>query len=307
MKNKLDDIDKEDLISLLTQQGLLLRDMYKELGVCEGTFKRKLKEFNINLSDYIDYRAKYNVFAFDNIDTEEKAYWLGFLYADGNVRSFDGVHNNNTISLELAFIDYDHLIKFKTFMNDQRPDSIIRIRERFTAKGNKQKLAAYDICNSHLRQSLINTGCVPAKSLILKFPDENIFKGEELVYDFIRGYVDGDGCLSKTNDNRLFISIRGTFDFLSGIKNYFPQFSKVYSEVNSRTTKVQYKLECCSNKADKVAYKLYEGSNIYLDRKFNKFTALCKLHNSETSGNNGEGCDANTVITDSIAKGESAS
>lgn len=304
---KLANVSREEMISLLTQQGLLLRDISEKLGVTIDTLKRRLKELNIDHLDYSDYRAKYNVFVFDSIDTEDKAYWLGFLYADGNVRSDDGIHNNNTVSTELNFIDYEHIIKFKTFMGDQRPDSIIRVRERFTAKGNKQKMAAYDVCNGHLRQSLIDLGCVPAKSLILKFPEEEIFKEKDFVYDFIRGYVDGDGCLYRSHD-RLGISIRGTFEFLEGVKKHFPQqFTKVFSEVDPRTKAVQYKLSCCSDKADQVAYKLYENSSIYLDRKFDKYATLCKLHHSEKLGNNGEGCDANTVITDSIAEGESVS
>ncbi len=276
-KNKLYNISKLELISLLTEQGLLIRDICKRLGVCRGTLRKKFREFNINPSDYLNFRAKYDVFVFDIIDTEEKAYWLGFLYADGNVRS-KNVHNNNTISLSLNFEDYNHLLKFKAFMKDSRPESIIRIKERLASSGNKLKQATYDVCNGHLRQALINLGCVPNKSNILKFPSETIFIKNEFIYDFIRGYVDGDGSLSKTRrDNRLYISIRGTFDFLSGIRKYFPQFTKVYSETDNRTGRIQHKLACSSDKADKIAYKLYKNSHIYLDRKFNKFAALCKL------------------------------
>lgn len=304
MKSKLNNVSKEDLIALLTQPGLLLKDIYKKLRVCRGTLRKKFKEFNIIPSDYLNFRAKYNVFVFDSIDTEEKAYWLGFLYADGNVRS-ENIHNNNTISLSLSFKDYNHLIKFKTFMKDMRPDSIIRVRERLAASGNKLKVATYDVCNSHLRQSLINLGCVPNKSNILEFPRESIFKRTKLIYDLIRGYIDGDGSLSKTKrDGRLYISIRGTLNFLNRIRKAFPQFTKVYSEVDSRTNKIQHKLACSSDKADEVAYKLYENSSIYLDRKFEKFAALCKLHkNSEKSGKIGEGCDANTEVISEISKG----
>ena len=306
---KLANVSREEMISLLTPRTVVQAEALEKLGVTIDTLKRRLKELNIDHLDYSDYRAKYNVFVFDSIDTEDKAYWLGFLYADGNVRSDDSIHNNNTVSVELSFVDYGHLIKFKTFMEDQRPDSIIRICERPAASGRMLKFATYDTCNAHLRQSLINAGCLPNKSNILEFPDESIFATKDLIYDFIRGYIDGDGCLSKTvgHGNRLALSIRGTKNFLEGIRNYFPQFTKVYSEVDNRTKTIQYRLLCCSNKADQVAYKLYENSNIYLDRKFDKYATLCKLHHSEKLGNNGEGCDANTVITDSIAEGESVS
>lgn len=41
---------------------------------------------------------------FENIDTEEKAYWLGFLYADGYVNA-----NEDKIELCLAEKDFHHL------------------------------------------------------------------------------------------------------------------------------------------------------------------------------------------------------
>lgn len=48
---------------------------------------------------------------------------------------------------------------------------------------------------------LINYGCTTRKSLTLKFPNINIFKNKSYIYDFIRGYVDGDGCLSYSDKN----------------------------------------------------------------------------------------------------------
>ena len=48
---------------------------------------------------------------FENIDTEEKAYWLGFLYADGYVNA-----NEDKIELCLAEKDFHHLEKFKNFI-----------------------------------------------------------------------------------------------------------------------------------------------------------------------------------------------
>ena len=49
---------------------------------------------------------------FDTIDTQEKAYWLGFLFADGNVSNI-----SNTVSISLKGDDIAHLEKFKIFIN----------------------------------------------------------------------------------------------------------------------------------------------------------------------------------------------
>lgn len=52
-----------------------------------------------------------NRYIFDKIDTEEKAYWLGFLYADWSVGS-----KEDKIELSLAACDYNHIQKFKDFI-----------------------------------------------------------------------------------------------------------------------------------------------------------------------------------------------
>ena len=53
--------------------------------------------------------------SFDVIDTEEKAYWLGFLYADGNVSN-----TKNEVGITLQSSDIKHLYKFKTFLKSSK-------------------------------------------------------------------------------------------------------------------------------------------------------------------------------------------
>ena len=68
---------------------------------------------------------------------------------------------------------------------------------------------------------LIELGCVPQKSLILRFPSLTIFSSVNLIRHFVRGYVDGDGSLSYTTTGRLVIYIIGTKEFLSKIISLF--------------------------------------------------------------------------------------
>jgi len=296
-------LTREDLIALY-ESGTSIAKVAKTYHTSEDTVRRRNLEFGIKIEDYYENRIDYDVHVFNKIDTEDKAYWLGFLYADGNVRKEP---HNSTISIHLNAIDIGHIKKFKSFMKDVRPDDVIKHQEQIApVSGKTQHMISYQVCNKELRNDLIRLGCVPAKSLILTFPDLNIFNDPNLVYDFIRGYVDGDGCLYKTQPGRLGISIRGTYDMLGGIMSCFPnEFTKIYKEVDPRTGNTNYKLGCSSNKADIVAQKLYGKASVFLDRKFEKYATLCKLHNSETSGNIGEVCDDNTEITDEISKGSS--
>lgn len=60
----------------------------------------------------------------------------------------------------------------------------------------KNPSCSWYVTNYHLWNTLNNYGCIPNKSLTLKFPDESIFKSKDLIRHFIRGYFDGDGCFS---------------------------------------------------------------------------------------------------------------
>src|SRR5260370_41289523 len=51
---------------------------------------------------------------FDVIDTEEKAYWLGFLTADGTMREKGGM-------LALQERDIDHLYKIRSSLRSKHP------------------------------------------------------------------------------------------------------------------------------------------------------------------------------------------
>lgn len=268
----------EELLSGDTAMNL--EELGKKFGVCQTTIKRRLSELGLHTKRNYDKFAKFNIHKFDTIDTEEKAYWLGFLYADGCV-----VSKRHVVSLRLAEVDYDHLLKFKAFLEDTRDNDVIKKEGRtLSATGKTYYSFEYHVNSEYFKKSLITLGCVPKKSLVLKFPDINIFSNPKLVYDFIRGYVDGDGCISEEK-GRIAISILGTEDFLLGVQSYLPNFKSVLRYNNNGLHRVR----CTSHKADEVTYKLYGEATIYLERKYEKFAALCRKYSSETSGKNGEG------------------
>ena len=149
--------------------------------------------------------VSFNVSFFDNIDTEEKAYWLGFLCADGAVSSSD-----NGVELSLQLLDACHLYKYKAALSSK---SSIRLDFKIGR-------CRISVCNKYFKQALINNGCTSKKSLTLKFQCKDIEENPKLKVAFIRGYFDGDGCLthtySDTKKKRFTVSCRfvGTLEFL---------------------------------------------------------------------------------------------
>ncbi len=109
--------EKKKIIALAIQEYIdtpvKLRSAAKtsaKYGINRKTLIQHLHEQGIETPNNAGgYNINENVF--DNIDTEEKAYWLGFLYADGYV-----TYKNYTIGLGVALKDIDHLRKFKDFL-----------------------------------------------------------------------------------------------------------------------------------------------------------------------------------------------
>lgn len=134
---------------------------------------------------------------------------------------------------------------------------------------------------------LYDKGCVPNKSLILEFPNKDIVP-DNLIYHFIRGYFDGDGCLShsvgnrKRNDrnenktypyDKWFLKFVGTKSMMLGIANFMNMNNKLYNQIKGKN---HYTLKCGGKQLvkDKMDI-LYNNATIYLDRKYDKYNELC--------------------------------
>jgi hypothetical protein len=120
---------------------------------------------------------------FDLIDTEAKAYFLGLLYADGCNHS-----NNTLVSIGLQEQDRHILERFRDLICPTHP-------LLFTDRGKEGRQNRYTLrLNSRiLTDKLTALGCTPVKSLTLQFPD---YIPDHLLHHFVRGYFDGDGCIS---------------------------------------------------------------------------------------------------------------
>ena len=205
---------------------------------------------------------------FDKINNSEKAYWLGFIYADGCV-----LNKVNCVEIDLKASDIEHLKKFKKCIN---------FKGEIKLKTNALKDKTYEACrirlfSSKLKHDLIKHGCTPKKSLTRKYPLIN----KKYNKDFIRGYFDGDGsvysymrkdCIKPT----CALSIIGTLDFLTTVQKILIRESGV-NEVklyNDKVTVWEYKK--AFNEALKVLHYLYDDSSVYLDRKFKKFMEFAR-------------------------------
>ena len=204
-------------------------------------------------------KSHVNDHIFDVIDTEEKAYWLGFLYADGNVHHH---HESWVIELSLQESDLNHLKKFASFISYEE------------APKYRLKTKAYRVMfgSRIMAEQLISKGCIERKSLILKFPTYDIVP-KNLMRHFIRGYFDGDGCITLRHNISKEVpvaSLLGTKEFLSDLLVEIVKESKVIKKEHdndSNTYNIRFKTE----EGFRFLDYMYKDANIYLQRKYNRY------------------------------------
>ena len=268
-----------------------------------GTLSKRLKELNIEVINYQN-RLKFDNTVFDCIDTEEKAYWLGFIFADGYIDSSPLEENKKahyTFEISLKGSDAGHLHKFNKFMKHENDNVKIGY---VNCNGKRCVRCRWHVANKHLWNTLNSLGCTPRKSLTLKFPEKRIFQDTSLIRHFIRGYFDGDGCLSYYKNIKTFSPIctfLGTKEFLQVLCSYCELLTD--RTINHKSNENVYEISCTHNIASKLLHYLYDDANIYLQRKYNRAIFLwngCRSLEKLSEflqTNIGEGCDANTEIT----------
>ena len=180
-------------------------------------------------------------------------------------------------------------------------------------KHNNVKTDSYrcrwTITNKHLWHVLNSYGCVPNKSLILKFPNYKIFKDKSLIRHFIRGYFDGDGCITHQDKLQTVpcISILGTYDILYHIRNLIFNDTNPFSK-NSIENNKTLVLSRSGIKSVLFMYSIYYKSSIFLDRKYKKYLKYknCRFKAKALKlleDKIGEGWDINKELINDIKNG----
>ncbi|AIY85345.1 LAGLIDADG-like domain protein (plasmid) [Clostridium baratii str. Sullivan] len=232
------------------------------LNIKELMFYDILKRYGVkkrNLNEYRKYSLNENFF--EKIDTEIKAYLLGFLLADG-CNSRDRI---TRISINKRDIDILHY--FKKFLNSNAP-----------IKEEAYDIATLNLYSRKLTMDLKKFGFTENKTKNVKFPNIN----NDLKRHFIRGYFDGDGSISFSErvikrkygiykSYACIFSIAGNKILLESIQEELINNCSLNKTklINSKNIKI---LSYGGHNSIKKIYDyLYDGSSIYLNRKKDKF------------------------------------
>lgn len=259
----------------------LIIDLYKKGSTCyeiEELLKIKwyviyhiLKKNNIPRSNRYRCTSKYKINEnyFEKIDSNDKAYFLGFLYADGS-------NYDNHITFKLSKIDKYILEKFNEYLQHNRPlreEMNIICKDKNGIIHHCKNCFVLYIGNKKIASDLNKLGVVPNKTLKIRFP---FFLDKQYYSHFIRGFFDGDGSVgynpTKRNPgcshvnftskninfgNDLMMILKKVFDIKSSIVKDRNCFKLI---ITSAENKIKF---------FDIIYKNSEG--IRLDRKYLKF------------------------------------
>jgi len=235
-----------------------LKKVAKSFGVSLRPIVRILKKNNCVLTNR---KYEVNHSYFEQIDSEEKAYWLGFLYADGCVRK---TKTGSGLILKLSTKDLNHLNNFKKSLSSEH----IIVKNKCKTKTKKGTDSYSDVCliriySNKLVDDLIYLGCTPRKTFVIDTPkiDEKFYK------DFIRGYYDGDGNFFYSEKTKMSImtivcASKKFRTFLIDVISKIPNIGKIHEDNEKYTIKI-VNIVGIINFFDYI----YSESKIHLNRK----------------------------------------
>ena len=236
----------------------------KKYGVNHKFVGRILDTYGIKRIGNGQRTYKVNEHYFDEIDTPEKAYILGFLDADGS-----NYMPKQTISMSLQKGDRPILERINKEIGNEHPLRFVDNSNKHDFGYTYQDQYTLLIFSAYMCRQLQSLGMVPRKSYCLEYPT---WLREDLHSHFIRGYFDGNGCVRKN-----IISITSTKKFCSKfyevMSNFFPDI-KANLRPAKKGNDFTGVIDFYGENGKIVADWMYKDANIYLQRKYDKYLSL---------------------------------
>lgn len=257
-----------DSIIMHYEQGVSIQEMTSKglIPLGRKTVTEFMKTNGIRIKQGEEYARLYTVNEnyFKKIDTEGKAYWLGFIMGDGCIFGDDD-RSNWGLRIGLQMKDRSQLVNFMKSINATNPIYSYLV-------DGKYPTCAISIQNTALAKSLEALGITRNKSLTAQLPSDI---PPHLMNHFIRGLFDADGSIPKTKGVVMGVSICGTPELMSQVMNIM-HISTKYLYIR-KDLKNFGELRCHKvDEAIRILKYIYSDATIYMDRKYKRYKELCK-------------------------------
>lgn len=268
MPRFIDKAEHEDIIKYY-QSGFCIDAIKDCYGVSRTTIRRILEQYGIKNRENINkqHRYTFNENYFDAVDTNNKAYILGLLFADGCNTS-----NGNNVFIELQASDVGILERIR---DELESNCILRLHQLSKKNPNWSDTYMLNFTSAHFSKRLEELGMVPQKSLVLKFPD---WINPDLIPSFLRGYFDGDGHIEWKHNKAKFLTIASTNEFCEYVQNYLSSLN-IWSRIHyTANREVSTRILQISTKDNIVKFLdlIYKDAELYLHRKYNQYCEIKK-------------------------------
>lgn len=234
------------------------RDLVKLFKISYRVIKKVVKKYNFEIRK-IKYLFDENYF--ENINTKDKSYFLGLLYADGGIS-----HNRMSITLQKQ----DDYILNSFF---KKLNCVGNIGFRYSKiKGFENEYTTFGVSSKKIISDLKIMGCSESKSFKIRFP-HNL--DNKLFWSFLRGVFDGDGNFYyRKSHNKTNWSIISNLSFCQDIKLQLLKYgivSQIYQNKNKNKNIAEVRVHAHLD-IKKIFHYMYEDcDDLYLTRKYDKF------------------------------------
>lgn len=273
----------EDIISLYNN-GSSVIEIAETFGCSISNISSRLKKQGI---EYKPDRAKYRLRArchcpnrhqlnenyFENIDSEDKAYFLGLMYADGSVTDtivYIKITDDEILDKFNACIEGDYKI-----ITNSPPEN------HPTQKHSYRITISSKVFSSFLQK----WGCVPNKTRKITLPniDKSLYK------HFIRGFFDGDGSiiLDKILGHCCINFTSASLTFLEQLQEVLKEHALTNGGITKETKYEVWHLRFGGKQVIKILDWLYEDAHFFLKRKYYKYQLLSPLKMGRIAGKSG--------------------
>lgn len=250
----------------------------EELSTSQGMDRKKIKKYRVLYNADIGFPDVTKTIiriidVFDDPLTPEAAYWIGYIAADGCIAKGQ-TPTSQRLMLECKIEDREILKKFCDFVG---------LRTNRISLGHKGRSCCLDIYNKNFTTFPTEYGIAMRKSYKENHIDKRILNNDELFYQYLKGYMDGDGtvCMSKSSlginfygDQTLLLEIK---DKLSQDLPYPHLWMYKYPE-HASTVRPLYILKAgVGFKRANLHFfykKFYENSFVVLTRKYQRICTL---------------------------------
>ena len=269
--------DKDWLIEMNHIQKKNVTQM-AELANCNPhTISEYMKLYEVPLKYFSKY--EYNQDYFEKIDDHEKAYWLGFIVADGGLEVSSRENWGNTYRLRIMLSDKDHthLEKFNQTIKGEIP-----IKKGITTLNDKDfGNSTITINSKKMVSDLMNLNVLPNKSGKEVLPIiDNQYNPSLLLGNF-----DGDGCFSYWRQNgnlKQELSFLGSLELMNSINDILHQDLKISGSIQSEGSLYKLRFTKISDVSTIEKY-MYQQNTSFLSRKQLKFKEWNELRTKQLS------------------------